>query len=317
MRKLVVILSSALVFARLLLLHAALTQARVDETGSGKEAAGATPQGLTESLLFDAALGYLREGRYKEAVLHFNEFLIAYPQSGLADNAQFWIGECYRAQQRFEEAIAAYQRVIDDYPEGNKMPRALLHQGFTYLKMDDSGHGKLVFKKLTDELPMTEEAEIARTVLERVVEREEGVTTQLSPDMIEWKVLKGAPHDGSEWISVPEEQTVAEVIAGRDRIAEGYQMKIAHTIRRNWSFPFLLFNPTREQIPEAAVLLTIRNDGTVIKVSFKERSHNDLFDESIVSAIEKSAPLPEFPPDYEKLYDEIEIRFSLKGALLR
>lgn len=315
MRKLVIVIASVLVCAQLFIPHPPVTYGRVDETSSGRETVEAAPRGITESVLFDAALGYCRGGRYKEAIVHFKFFLLHHPQSGLADNAQFWIGECYRAQHKLEEAIVAYQRVIDDFPGGNKRSRAMLHQGFAYLKIDDKTNAKLVLGKLADELPMTKEAEIARTVLERVAKRETGVITHLSPDMREWRILKGTRHEEGEWIVVTEETTVDEEVASRDRIVEGYQMEITRAIRRNWSFPFLLFNVKREEIPEAVVILRLRNDGRILEVSFKERSNNELFDESIVNAIEKSDPLPQFPSGYEKIYDEVEIRFSLKGAV--
>ncbi len=316
MRKLVFVIPLAII--QLFVPRPPVTHGRVDGTPPGREALEEAPRGLTESVLFDAAMGYCRDGHYREAIMHFKYFLLSYPQSGLADNAQFWIGECYRAQHKLEEAIAAYQRVIDDFPGGNKVPRAMLHQGFAYLKIDDKANAKLVLGKLADELPMTEEAEIARTVLEREAKRETGIITHLSPDMREWGILKGSPHEEEEpWITVKEETTVNEELASRDRVVEGYQMKIARAIKRNWSFPFLLFNVKNEEIPEAVVLLTIRNDGTILTVSFKERSSNGLFDESIVNAIQKSNPLPEFPSGYEKIYDEVEIRFSLKGAIFK
>jgi tol-pal system protein YbgF len=317
MRKLIIVISSALAITQLVVLYSSVTHGRVDETPFGRVTVEAAPRGLTESALFDAALESCRGGQYKEAIAHFKYFLLSYPQSGLADNAQFWIGECYRAQHKIEEAIVAYQRVIDDFPEGNKVPRAMLHQGFAYLKIGDKTNAKLVLRKLADELPMTEEAEIARNVLKRISRIETGRVTSLSPDMREWRILKGTRHEEGEWISVKEETTVNEEIASRDRVMEGYQIEIARAIRRNWSFPFLLFNIKRDEIPEAVVLLTIRNDGTIINVSFKERSHNELFDGSIVNAIEESDPLPEFPPGYEKIYDEIEIRFSLNGAIFK
>jgi tol-pal system protein YbgF len=317
MRQLIIAIASALVIPLLFVLFSPVTHARVDETNSGREEAKAAPMGLTKSGLFDAALEYCRGGQYKKAIVHFKIFLLYYPQSGLADNAQFWIGECCRAQDKLEEAIAAYQRVIDDYPKGNKLPRAMLHQGFAYLKIDDERNAKLVLRKLTDEIPITEEAEIARNVLKRVSRIQTGRATSLSPDMREWRILKGTPHEEVPWIALREERTVDEEIASRDRVVEGYQIEIARAIKKNWSFPFLLFNIKRDEIPEAVVVLKLRNDGRILEISFKERSRNELFDESIVEAVEKSDPLPEFPHGYEKLYDEVEILFSLKGALFK
>jgi tol-pal system protein YbgF len=117
---------------------------------------------LTESELYDRTLGYYRDGRFEEAMADFNNFLKLYPKSELADNAHFWIGECYRAQDKYEEAILAYQKVINGYPKGNKVPIAMLHQGFAFEKIDDITTAKLVFKKLVKNFPDSKEAEIAR-----------------------------------------------------------------------------------------------------------------------------------------------------------
>jgi len=131
---------------------------------SVQETVSSVPQNrkLTESELYDRTLGYYRDGRYKEAMADFNNFLRLYPKSELADNAHFWIGECYRAQDKYEEAILAYQKVINDYPKGNKVPIAMLHQGFAFEKIDDITTAKLVFKKLVKNFPNSKEAEIAR-----------------------------------------------------------------------------------------------------------------------------------------------------------
>jgi tol-pal system protein YbgF len=121
---------------------------------------------LTESELYDRALEYHRDGRHQEAMADFNNFLKLYPRSDLADNAQFWIGEGYRAQGKHEEAILAYQKVINDYPGGNKVPAALLQQGYAFEKIGDTTTADLVFKKLVKDFPKTSEAEIARKRLQ-------------------------------------------------------------------------------------------------------------------------------------------------------
>ncbi|RLB29390.1 MAG: tol-pal system protein YbgF [Deltaproteobacteria bacterium] len=122
---------------------------------------------LTESELYDRALGYYRDGRHTEAMADFNDFLRRYPESQLADNAHFWIGESYRAQGEYEQAILAYQKVINDYPKGNKVPVAMLHQGLAFEKIEDPTTADLVFKKLVKEFPKTREAEIAQKRLQR------------------------------------------------------------------------------------------------------------------------------------------------------
>jgi len=117
---------------------------------------------LTESEAYDRTLGYYKDGRYEKAIAAFKGFLKSYPESDLADNAHFWIGECLRTLGKYEEAILAYQRVINGYPKGNKVPSAMLHQGFAFEKIKDKTTANLVFKKLVKQFPGTKEAEIAR-----------------------------------------------------------------------------------------------------------------------------------------------------------
>ena len=122
---------------------------------------------LTESEIYDRALGLYRDDRYEEAMAGFNNFLKLYPKSDLADNAHFWIGECHRALAKYEEAILAYQRVINGYPKGNKVPVAMLQQAFAFEKIDDKTTANLVLKKLVKNFPKTKEAEIARKRLKQ------------------------------------------------------------------------------------------------------------------------------------------------------
>jgi len=122
---------------------------------------------LTESETYDRALGYYRDDRYEEAMAGFKNFLTLYPTSDLADNAHFWIGECYRALKKYEEAILAYQKVINGYPKGNKVPSAMLQQALTFEKINDTTTANLVFKKLVKNFPKTKEAEIARKRLKQ------------------------------------------------------------------------------------------------------------------------------------------------------
>lgn len=94
-----------------------------------------------------------------------------------------------------------------------------------------------------------------------------------------------------------------------------YQMKIEDAIKNNWSYPVALINTKSKKAPEAIIIVTVRNDGKILKAWFRKKSNNPLFDDSVLKAIERSDPLPEFPPGYLKSYDEVEINFSLKDLI--
>jgi len=142
---------------------------RVSPVQKAPQKATSPPQKkeLTESEIYDKALGYYRNERYEEAKSEFNDFVRLYPKSDLADNAYFWIGECHKGLKNYEEAILAYQKVINSYPKGNKVPSAMLQQALTFEKINDHTTANLVLKKLAANFPNTEEAGIARKRLKQ------------------------------------------------------------------------------------------------------------------------------------------------------
>ncbi|MBW2039149.1 MAG: tol-pal system protein YbgF [Deltaproteobacteria bacterium] len=110
---------------------------------------------------YQRAYHTLKEGDYQHALRMFKEFLLTYPQSEYADNAQHWIGECYYLQGDYETAILEYEKVITRYPRGDKVSSALLKQGFAFLNLGDRVDAKILFKKVIKEYPRSPQAEIA------------------------------------------------------------------------------------------------------------------------------------------------------------
>lgn len=138
-----------------------------DRTGkqapAGKEAAGA---GKTDKeSLYAAAYGLFKEGKYEKSRESFENFLKLYPDTEFSDNAQFWLGECYYFEKKYEKAIVEYDKVTKNFPEGNKVPFALLKQGFSFLKLGDKVSAKLLLQQVTKDFPNTSQARIARAKL--------------------------------------------------------------------------------------------------------------------------------------------------------
>lgn len=119
----------------------------------------------SELALYDSSLATYRERRYQEAMAGFQDFVRRYPQSDLADNAYFWIGESHMALNRYAQAILAYQEVIKKYPKGNKVPSALLRQAIAFVEIKDEMSAKLLLKKIIKKYPKSSEAKIAQTRL--------------------------------------------------------------------------------------------------------------------------------------------------------
>lgn len=84
---------------------------------------------------YQAAFELLKQGRYDQASLAFRQFLAAFPDSNLSDNAQYWLAESYYVTQKFKEALPEFEAVIARYPQSRKVPDALLKTGYCNYEM--------------------------------------------------------------------------------------------------------------------------------------------------------------------------------------
>lgn len=88
---------------------------------------------------------------------------------------------------------------------------------------------------------------------------------------------------------------------------EDYLDQLDGHIRNFWNLPEWLANGNLR----ASVLLLINKNGGILGKSFVQKSGNDLFDEHVMSTIEKASPLPAPPPSLVDFYATkgVEIRF--------
>jgi tol-pal system protein YbgF len=112
----------------------------------------------TEEELYNRAKLAFDQGNMPSARKSFEELIQQYPTSQTADNAQFWIGETFFREKSFEKSILEYQKVIEKYPKGNKVPAALLKQGYAFLSLGDKVNSRLIFEELTRKYPASPEA---------------------------------------------------------------------------------------------------------------------------------------------------------------
>ncbi len=127
-------------------------------------AGGLTPAQL--KAIYDNAYLDLNRGNYSLALVGFQDYLRKSPDSELADNAQYWIGECYYAQRDFKRAIEEFGRVELLYPRGDKVPAALLKIAYSHLQLEDRASARGVLRDLVNRFPNSEEAAQARAKLQ-------------------------------------------------------------------------------------------------------------------------------------------------------
>jgi len=122
---------------------------------------------------YQAAFELLKAQRYEEATIAFQQFLVAFPESELADNAQYWLAESYYVTQKFTEALAAFEVVTNDYPRSRKLPDALLKIGYCNYELKNWGAARAALSTVRAEFPESTAARLALQRLERM--KEEGV----------------------------------------------------------------------------------------------------------------------------------------------
>jgi tol-pal system protein YbgF len=128
--------------------------------GAAVSSSAAGPDELYRSAYED----YMR-GNYDLAADGFAEYRRRWPNTELTDNALYWIGECYDAQERPQEALDTFTKVLEDYPTSDKAAAAQLKKGLIYLKMGDQGQGVVNLQYVVYEHPGTREADLAREQL--------------------------------------------------------------------------------------------------------------------------------------------------------
>lgn len=107
---------------------------------------------------YERVLALFREGDLEGARRGFAEFLTQYPNSDLAPNARYWLGESYYGRKDYHKAIDAYDRVELDYPGSEKVPAAILKKGYAYLALKDKKRASSAFKQVVTLYPKSPEA---------------------------------------------------------------------------------------------------------------------------------------------------------------
>ncbi len=158
--------------ARIRDLEAKISSASVMEGGS--LAPGQLPvPGGSDRDNYQAAFELLKEQRYEPAALAFQQFLVSYPDSELADNAQYWLAESHYVTKQYEDALSEFKVVIDQYPRSRKVPDALLKIGYCNYELKRWEDARASLGKVREDYPETTAARLAGQRLGRM--DEEGV----------------------------------------------------------------------------------------------------------------------------------------------
>jgi tol-pal system protein YbgF len=124
--------------------------------------------GMTPQRMYNTSLADFTAGQWALCIDGFNTYVKNFPRNDLADDAQWYIGECYHQDGKFAEAVDAYNRVITNYPKGDRVPDAYYKRGIALSAMGQADRARESFETLMKEFPDHDTARLAKQQLDRL-----------------------------------------------------------------------------------------------------------------------------------------------------
>lgn len=144
--------------------------------GHSGKTAGSDLKQLEEE--YKIAVSYLESEapdieKLKEAIKIFRKIVENYPESEIAAEAQFDIGNSYRIQatrlyqpqENYTQAIKEYQKFVSSYPNHRYVIRAYMLMGFCHKEMLNFGLAKEMYQKVIKDYPTSKEVKVAQLEL--------------------------------------------------------------------------------------------------------------------------------------------------------
>jgi len=111
---------------------------------------------------YDDAFLLVRKGEYEKAITGFRGFLTTCPKHASAENAYYWIGECYYSLEKYADAVTEFEYLLKNYKSTANASRALYKLGRSKQELGHKTEAKKIFQRIIDDHGGTLEAEQAK-----------------------------------------------------------------------------------------------------------------------------------------------------------
>jgi tol-pal system protein YbgF len=129
------------------------------QPGSGAPSGPVTPPpGMSADRSYTEALRDLQTGKSDLAYSEFQQFLTYFPNTELAANAQYYLGEIDYNRQNYTGAIQAFDAVLERYPDNPKTPDAHYMKAMALLKSNQRNKAVQEFRILVQNYSHTDDA---------------------------------------------------------------------------------------------------------------------------------------------------------------
>jgi tol-pal system protein YbgF len=119
-------------------------------------------------VLYNNALRDYNGDKNELAVQEFSDYLKFYPNTDLAGNCYFYLGEIQFRQGNYQQAAQSYDQVMQNFPTGNKTASAQLKKGFSLIELGKQDDGVTELRHVIQRYPKSNEALQARERLRKL-----------------------------------------------------------------------------------------------------------------------------------------------------
>ena len=116
---------------------------------------------------YSKAYETLKKNR-QAGIASFKSFLAKYPNSPLAENAHYWIGEAWYSQRNYRGAIDSFVVVLNKYKSGRKAPDAAVKLGYSFYALKDWNMARRTFNDVLRFFPKSHAAKLATARLDKM-----------------------------------------------------------------------------------------------------------------------------------------------------
>lgn len=131
----------------------------------GQTGPSGPPAGMSADRSYTDALRDFQTGKTDLASNEFQQYLTYFPNTELAANAQYYLGEIAYNRGDYSGAVKAFDAVLERYPENPKTPDAHLMKGMALLKSRQVTRAVQEFRALAQNYPHTDDARKAQEQL--------------------------------------------------------------------------------------------------------------------------------------------------------
>ena len=119
-------------------------------------------------VLYNNALRDYNGAKNDLAIQEFSDYVKFYPNTDLAGNCYFYLGEIQFRQGNYQQAEQSYDQVLQNFPTGTKVASAQLKKGFSLIELGKQDDGVQELRHLIQRYPKSPEALQARERLRKL-----------------------------------------------------------------------------------------------------------------------------------------------------